>query len=70
MSPLTRNPPPLPPQAAGRLMRRATYASVAVAIVLIVAKALAWGVSGSVSLLATLIDSTLDALASMVNQPS
>lgn len=48
-------------------MRLATYASVAVALVLIVAKAVAWGYSGSVSLLATLIDSTLDALASLVN---
>ncbi len=48
-------------------MRMATYASTAVAVVLIVAKLLAWGVSDSVSLLATLIDSTLDALASLVN---
>lgn len=48
-------------------MRLATYASVGVALVLIVAKLLAWGLSGSVSLMATLIDSTLDALASLVN---
>ena len=48
-------------------MRLATYASVLVALVLILAKSLAWGASGSVSLLATLIDSTLDALASLVN---
>ena len=52
---------------AGRLMRQATYASVAVALVLIVAKLFAWGVSDSVSLLATLIDSVLDALASLIN---
>ena len=52
---------------AGRLMRHATYASVAVALVLIVAKLFAWGVSDSVSLLATLIDSVLDALASLIN---
>jgi ferrous-iron efflux pump FieF len=48
-------------------MRLATYASISVAVVLIVAKAIAWGMSDSVSLLATLIDSTLDALASLIN---
>jgi ferrous-iron efflux pump FieF len=48
-------------------MRLATYASISVAVILIVAKAIAWGVSDSVSLLATLIDSTLDALASLIN---
>ena len=48
-------------------MRQATYASVAVAALLIGTKFLAWQLSGSVSLLATLIDSTLDALASLVN---
>jgi len=48
-------------------MRQATYASISVALVLIAAKFVAWGMSGSVSILATLIDSTLDALASLVN---
>jgi ferrous-iron efflux pump FieF len=48
-------------------MRLATYASISVALVLIVAKLIAWGMSDSVSLLATLIDSTLDALASLIN---
>lgn len=48
-------------------MRLATYASVCVALVLVFAKLVAWGVSDSVSLLATLIDSTLDVLASLVN---
>ena len=48
-------------------MRQATYASISVAVVLIAAKFVAWGMSGSVSILATLIDSTLDALASLVN---
>lgn len=48
-------------------MRQATYASVSVALVLIVAKLVAWSVSDSLSLLATLIDSTLDALASLIN---
>ncbi len=48
-------------------MKLATYASITVATTLILAKLLAWGMSGSVSLLATLIDSTLDALASLIN---
>ncbi len=58
---------PTMPEETARLMRLATYASISVALVLIVAKLIAWGVSDSVSLLATLIDSTLDALASLVN---
>ncbi|QFU77736.1 cation diffusion facilitator family transporter [Halioglobus maricola] len=48
-------------------MRWATYASVSVATCLIGAKLLAWSLSGSVSLLATLVDSGLDALASLIN---
>jgi len=48
-------------------MRMATYASTAVALVLIVTKAAAWMVTDSVSLLATLIDSCLDAAASIIN---
>ncbi len=48
-------------------MRQATYASVTVAVLLIFAKLYAWGMSGSVSLLATLIDSVLDSFASVVN---
>ena len=47
-----------------KLLRLATYASISVAIILIAAKLIAWGLSDSVSLLATLIDSVLDALAS------
>ena len=50
-----------------RLMRWATYASLAVAVTLILAKTLAWILTDSVSLLAALIDSTLDAFASLVN---
>jgi ferrous-iron efflux pump FieF len=50
-----------------QLLKLATYASVSVAAVLIVAKSVAWGMSGSVSLLATLIDSSLDAIASLIN---
>ena len=48
-------------------MRLATYASIGVALVLIIAKLIAWALSDSVSMLATLIDSTLDALASLLN---
>ena len=50
-----------------KLMRWATYASMSVAILLILTKAVAWIMTGSVSLMATLIDSCLDALASLVN---
>lgn len=51
----------------GRLMRRATYASVAVATMLIGAKLFAYLMTDSVSLLSTLLDSLLDAAASLVN---
>ena len=57
----------LPPERAGRLMRLATYASVSVALVLIAIKLAAWLATDSVSLLSTLVDSLLDAAASMVN---
>lgn len=50
-----------------RLMRRATYASVGVALLLVTAKLAAWLVTGSMALLASLIDSLLDGLASVVN---
>jgi ferrous-iron efflux pump FieF len=49
------------------LMRLATYASVATAVILILAKLIAWFVSDSVSILATLVDSSLDVLASVIN---
>ena len=48
-------------------MRLATYASVAAACLLIVVKSAAWFYTDSVSLLSTLIDSLLDAAASIVN---
>ena len=48
-------------------MRLATYASTAVAGLLILTKLIAWLATDSVSLLATLIDSCLDALASLFN---
>ncbi|MFV3306463.1 cation diffusion facilitator family transporter [Pseudomonas sp. NY15181] len=49
------------------LMRLATFASLGVAITLVVAKAIAWWLSGSVSLLAGLTDSLLDGAASFLN---
>ncbi len=52
---------------AGRLMRLATYASVTVAGLLIVAKLGAWVATDSVAILSSLIDSILDALASLIN---
>ncbi len=50
-----------------RLLRLATRASVAVALTLVVAKALAWWLSGSVSMLAGLTDSALDGVTSLLN---
>ncbi len=52
---------------AARLMRLATYASVTTALILIFTKVVAWFITDSVSILATLIDSSLDVLASIVN---
>jgi ferrous-iron efflux pump FieF len=52
---------------ADRLKRLAATASVAVATLLIVAKAAAWLTTGSISLLSTLIDSALDLAASLLN---
>lgn len=49
------------------LMRLATFASLGVATTLIVAKAIAWWLSSSVSLLAGLTDSLLDGAASFLN---
>ena len=48
-------------------MKRATYASVAVATLLIGAKLVAWLMTGSVSVLSSLLDSLLDIAASIVN---
>jgi ferrous-iron efflux pump FieF len=49
-----------------RLMRTATLASMSVALVLIAAKTAAWLVTDSVSMLSSLVDSSLDFLASLV----
>jgi ferrous-iron efflux pump FieF len=52
--------------AAHRLRLRATYASLATAAVLIAAKFVAWTGTGSVALLSSLVDSLVDAAASLV----
>jgi ferrous-iron efflux pump FieF len=62
---------PVSAQTVGRdgnatLMRQATYASVGAALVLIAAKLLAFVLTDSVSLLSTLLDSLLDAGASLL----
>ena len=49
------------------LMRLATYAAVAVAAILISTKLAAWLITGSVAMLSSLIDSILDASASLLN---
>lgn len=59
--------PALDAAQSALLLRRATYASVAVALVLIVAKTAAWTLTDSVSVLSSLLDSLLDAAASIVN---
>ena len=50
-----------------RLMRQATYASVTVAVTLIAAKWVIWEMSDSVALLSSLIDSSLDVMASLIS---
>ena len=49
------------------LMRWATYAAMAVALVLILVKIAAWLATDSVAMLSSLVDSILDAAASMLN---
>ncbi len=55
---LTRHP---------RLLRLATHASVATATLLITGKLVAWVMTGSVSVLASLVDSMMDVAASLIN---
>ncbi len=50
-----------------RLLRLATYASVATATLLILVKLAAWLITGSVSVLASLVDSLMDVGASLIN---
>lgn len=58
---------PVTSAETARLLRLATYASVGTASLLILAKLVAWLMTGSVSVLASLVDSALDAGASLVN---
>jgi ferrous-iron efflux pump FieF len=55
------------PAASARLLRLATYASVSTAALLILIKLAAWLATGSVSVLASLVDSAMDVGASLVN---
>jgi ferrous-iron efflux pump FieF len=63
----TTDQPMIDQAALQRLRVRATYASLAVAIILILAKFVAWIGTGSVALLSSLVDSLVDAAASLVN---
>ncbi|MDO8289865.1 MAG: cation diffusion facilitator family transporter [Parvibaculum sp.] len=50
-----------------RMMRQATYAAVAVAVLLVSMKSVAFYITGSVAMLGTLTDSVLDGAASLLN---
>ena len=50
-----------------RLLKTATRASVLVSVVLVISKAAAWLMTGSVSILASLLDSLMDTAASLIN---
>lgn len=49
-----------------RLMRLATIASMSLSVILLVAKAAAWWITDSVSMLSSLIDTSLDLVGSLV----
>ena len=55
------------PRSRADLLKFASVASVITAGILIVAKLAAWSVTGSVSLLASLVDSVMDSIASLIN---
>jgi len=61
---VTRSKPD--PRRHAWLMKSATYASVGVALCLVIAKAWAWRATDSVALLSSLADSLLDVLASLL----
>lgn len=56
-----------PDDKAPALMRLAAWASLAVAGLLVLVKAIAWFMTGSVAILGSLVDSALDVAASLVN---
>lgn len=53
--------------SSAKLLKRATYASVTVALVLIIGKLIALLMTGSISVMASLVDSLMDAAASAIN---
>ena len=59
--------PSLDGGAPARLMKLATYAAVATAVTLIIAKLVAWILTDSVAMLGSLMDSGLDGFASLIN---
>ena len=66
MSPVDTGPVPTTSAEHARLTSRAAMLSLAVAAALIAMKGWAWAVSGSVAMLASLADSTLDLAASLI----
>lgn len=58
--------PTVPPENAS-LLRLASLASVSVALTLLIAKSAAWSLTGSASILASLVDSLMDVAASLIN---
>lgn len=64
---MNEQPPIKDTEHAARLLRLATGASVATASVLILTKLVAWFATGSVSIMASLVDSIMDACASVIN---
>ena len=51
----------------GKILKRASYFSIGVALILVVVKFFTWQMTHSVSIRATFMDSVLDVLASLVN---
>ncbi len=66
-SPTADSQPESASRRAARLLKLATYASVATAVSLVAIKLGAWWVTHSVSLLSTLVDSMLDVAVSVIN---
>ena len=56
-----------PASGNSRLLRAATRASVGTSLVLVIVKAYAWLTTGSVVIMASLLDSLMDTLASVIN---
>lgn len=55
------------PAENARLLRLVTMASVGVALLLVIGKVFAWRLTGSLSILASMVDSCMDAAASTIN---